>query len=244
MTATAIKIDPEVLDVLSRSEVTAASLVLPEQLDRKLYMKTDKVLKALGGKWNRKEGAHIFASLNAEDMVDEALLTGEYTNEKKLYQFFETPEGLALDMIRRADIQDGDSVLEPSAGMGAIIKHIGFGDVCELHPDRAAHLDSMGYLVVCNDFLQYKGPQYDIVIGNPPFTRQQDIDHVSHMIAMARKRVVAIMSKSVMFRENKKTQDFRRLLNQYPHNLEALPSGTFKSSGTNVETVILRLDKE
>ena len=55
-----MRIDDDVLAVLSRSTVVGSSLVIPDQLDRKLYVKTNKVLEAAGGKWNRKARAHVF----------------------------------------------------------------------------------------------------------------------------------------------------------------------------------------
>lgn len=55
-----MRVDDEVLAVLSRAETNGFELKLTGQLDRKLYERTNKVLEAAGGKWSRKAKAHIF----------------------------------------------------------------------------------------------------------------------------------------------------------------------------------------
>jgi hypothetical protein len=79
---------------------------------------------------------------------------------------------------------------------------------------------------------------------NPPFERQQDIDHVLHAFKFLKPsgRLVAIMSASVTFRENKKTLEFREFIRQHGH-LEHNPEGSFKESGTMVNTVTVVLYK-
>ncbi|EDR2800677.1 SAM-dependent methyltransferase, partial [Salmonella enterica subsp. enterica serovar Havana] len=54
-----MQISTEVLNVLSRCRAEGNFLFLADQLDRSIYVKTNKVLEAAGGKWNRKEQAHI-----------------------------------------------------------------------------------------------------------------------------------------------------------------------------------------
>ena len=50
----------EVLDVLKESRCEENRLYLPHRLPRELYVQTDKVIKLLGGTWNRSLSAHIF----------------------------------------------------------------------------------------------------------------------------------------------------------------------------------------
>jgi 16S rRNA G1207 methylase RsmC len=85
---------------------------------------------------------------------------------------------------------------------------------------------------------------YDRVCMNPPFERQQDIDHVMHAWKFLKPngRLVAIMASSVAFRENKKTVEFREFLAANGH-LEHNPEGAFKESGTMVNTVTVVLYK-
>ena len=55
-----MQVSQDVLAVLSRAETTGNELKLVDQLDRQLYTRTNKVLEAAGGKWDRKAQAHLF----------------------------------------------------------------------------------------------------------------------------------------------------------------------------------------
>lgn len=247
-----MKIDTEYLKVIDQSTIKDNKLFLPDmQLDRKTYLGVNKVLESLGGKWNRKEKCHIFPN-DIEDAINEAMLTGEYTDQKKEFNFFETPEDIAKKLVELACIKTGDVVLEPSAGKGAIAQHIILNGMwssrchllcIEIMDDNIFYLTTHGYKVVHVDFLTYNEP-CDVIIANPPFTKQQDIDHVNHMIKLAKRKVVSIMSSSINFRENKKTKEFRKLLNKYDHQIIALPPGAFKESGTMVNACIVVVNKE
>ncbi|MDO9463786.1 MAG: SAM-dependent methyltransferase [bacterium] len=240
-----MKISNEVANVLANSEIDDLKLYLPgEQLERKLYMAVNNVLVALEGKWNRKEKAHIFKVEPAE-IIEEILLTGEYTDAKKEYQFFETPDELAKKLVDMANIQPGETVLEPSAGRGAIVKHINKGASCdciELNLKDRIYLREEGYYVVGEDFLQCQ-QRYDVIIANPPFSFQSDISHITHMIELANRCVVSIASSSVMWRTNKKSVEFRELVAKSGGTIKTLPEGSFKESGTNVNTCVVHIEK-
>ena len=238
-----MKIDNDVANVLINSNVEENLLYLPqEQLERNLYLKVNKVLESLGGKWNRKAKAHIFEEC-PENKLENIILTGEYTDAKQEYQFFETPQDVALQLIEMANIKEGETVLEPSAGKGAIAKYIKGCDCVELNKDNRKYLIENGFNFVWDDFLTFN-QKYDVIIANPPFTKQQDIDHVNHMIKLANKRVISVMSFSVLFRTNKKTTEFRNLVESYDGDFVELPEKSFARSGTNVNTCIVNINKE
>ncbi len=92
------------------------------------------------------------------------------------------------------------------------------------------------------DFLTVQPePVYDRVIMNPPFCRQADIKHVTHALRFLKPNgglLVSVMSAGVTFRQNKLTTDFRQLVEERGGVIEKLPEGSFKASGTMVETVI------
>lgn len=245
-----MKVDNAVLNVLSASRCDGNSLFLSGQLDRNLYTKTNKVLEAAGGKWNRKAKAHIFDG-SASDRVEQIILTGDVLVPKDDFEFFPTPSEVVRHVINFADIRDGMMVLEPSAGKGAIAKaaHDAAADVTvdmyELMPANNAELHALNLRLSAVgepvDFLTVQpNPVYDRVVMNPPFGRQADIKHVTHALKFLKPGglLVSVMSYSVTFRENKLTSDFRELVNSRRGHIEQLPDGSFKKSGTMVSTVI------
>lgn len=238
-------ISNDVLQVLESSVINDTLLFLPGQLERKMYEKVNKVLHALGGVWNKKVKAHVFAD-SASVSIEQAILTGSYVDGVKDFDFFETPSEAARDLVALSGIQLGESCLEPSAGEGAIAKYVRFLnanlEVCELNDGRAKKLQDDNYVLAARNFFDLE-KSYDVIIGNPPFSKQADLDHVTHMVKLAKRRVVSIMSLGVTFRQNKKTADFLALLAQQPHHkFIPLPDETFKQSGTLVSTVILVVD--
>ena len=108
-----MKIKAEVIAVLAKAEVECNTLKITEQLDRDLYLKVAKVLKAIGGKWQSAKKCHVFES-NVEDILQNIILTGEYTDVRTEFQFFPTPEELARQLVTEAEIKAGENCLEPS----------------------------------------------------------------------------------------------------------------------------------
>lgn len=251
-----IRIDEEVLVELSLlSYPQATSAVLGRQLDRKLYTKVNKVLEALGGKWNRKAGAHVFPT-DAMARVDGAITTGTVEAARDI-GWFPTPAPLARELVERARVGRGNSVLEPSAGEGAIISAIyaarGVPFAVEADVGRANKLADAfpGLIVHAKDFMTYEpvdGRRYDRVVMNPPFCKvgQGDhLDHVRHAFDVLHTdcgRLVSVLPASVTFREDKRHVAFRAWLKEIGTAvIEPLPDGSFKESGTNVRTVVLEM---
>jgi len=238
-----IQIKPEVQQILQQSIIAGNSLTLPKtQLPRPLYLEVNKILEALGGKWNRKTQSHIFETSPA-DLLASSLDNGHCLDEKKEYQFFETPGELAREMVAIANIMPGESVLEPSAGRGAIARYLPNPTCVELNPKYCKDLEQAGYNVYNQNFLTYN-KRHDVIIANPPFSNQQNIDHVTHMIGLANRIVVAVMGAGIQFRDNKKTNKFRDLLEScYFVAIEDLPEKTFNESGTNVKSCLVTIRK-
>ena len=86
--------------------------------------------------------------------------------------------------------------------------------------------------------------KYDIIIANPPFTRQLDVDHITHMIELAKRCVVSVASQSILFRTNQKTREFRNLIKEFGGIITSLPDESFKASGTKVKTCVVQVNKE
>lgn len=242
-----MRIDQSVLAVLSNAQADGNAVRLAGQLDRKLYERTDKVLNAAGGTWNRKARAHLFDG-DAASRIDEIILTGEIALPKDDFNFFPTPSSIVERMIDLADIQHGMKVLEPSAGQGAIAlacADVGaLVDCYELMDENFAVLSANSGLAQSHqaDFLSIQPTSaYDRVLMNPPFMKQADVHHVTHAHKFLKPggRLVAVMSAGLTFRENRLTVSFRNLIEETGGWIEPLPEASFKSSGTMVNTVIV-----
>ena len=173
--------------------------------------------------------------------------------------YFPTPAVIVDRMIELADIHQGHHVLEPSAGQGHIADKIvlRLGDmpaflvICETLEENNNILHEKGF-GSCGDFIKYanfchdNNIRFNRIVMNPPFERQADIDHVTAAYGLLAPGgiLVTIMSAGVLFRENKKTVEFREnIMEPYGTYLDKLPAGAFKESGTMVNTILLRLEK-
>lgn len=246
MTAAQHRIDASTLDILARSSVSGFGIGLPAgQLDRAQYGAVNKVLELMGGKWSKKERVHLFPE-HPGDLLDTVLLTGEITDKKKLFQFFETPAVLAERMAELANLKPTDDVLEPSAGRGAIAVAL------RRHQFRSLtmiELDLKNYSCLCGlglgsvldgDFLvqPFSGMRFDAIVMNPPFSRGQDIAHIEHALTLLAPagRLVAICANGT-----RQVSALRPVIDAAGGSWEDLPAGTFKESSTNVSSALLSL---
>jgi len=155
----------------------------------------------------------------------------------------------AARMAEMADIKPTDDILDPSAGRGAIataLRKYQFRSLTmfELSRENYAFLCGMGLgTPLFGDFLKEDcgGFKFDKIVMNPPFSRLQDCDHVTHAYSMLRTPglLVAIMSEGTFFRETAKARSFRAL-NPWS---ERLPEGKFKHSGTMANSRLVRLSR-
>ena len=238
------------LAVLSASVVRENTILLPCQLERGLYAEVKKLLDSMGGKWNKKAGGHLFPE-DPSDQLEMVLLTGSVKKIDK-FGFFPTPQPLAEAVVALAGIEEGMIVLEPSAGSGNLADVIAqFTSkvnirCCELQRKNVVTLQEKGYRVVeeGNFLLSLPTPTFAVVVMNPPFEKQADIDHVLHAYKYLEPggRLVSIMSASVTFRNNTKTCAFRETIEELGYYVEN-PPGSFKISGTNVNTITVVLNK-
>lgn len=241
-----MRIDEEVLAVLSAAQTEGCNVFLTGQLDRKLYDRTNKVLEAAGGKWSRKARAHVFTA-DASDRMDQIILSGAVEVPNDEFNFFSSPPAVVERLMELADIDPGMVVMEPSAGRGAIALAAAAAgatvDCCELMPANHEYLLEQSGLraVTRQDFLQVPPEQfYDRVVMNPPFMKQADIKHVTHAHKFLKPGglLVAVMSAGVMFRTDARTKAFLTLVADRGGHIEPLPENSFKASGTGVNTVI------
>jgi predicted RNA methylase len=251
----AIKITPEVMDVLAKCTVDGTVLKLPQgQLERSLYASTDKVLKALGGKWDRRIGGHVFPFDPTPKLAD-ALSGSSVVSRQQKLQLFETPPELADRLCELVDIKESDVCLEPSAGLGRIVRAMAKYrpaeiNIVEIDEDNVKGMAQQSGIVgslVVGDFLRQNpyDMQCTVVVMNPPFAKNQDIKHVRHAFKclVPGGRVAAIVSEHGFLGQESECVRWRDWLEETYAHVEQVPAGTFKASGTTVPTRIVVIRK-
>lgn len=218
------------------------------QMDRKMYVKVNKALELLGGKWDRREKGHVFSE-DPRPAFQKAEEDGmvEFDN----MDFYPTPPHVAKIMIEWLNPEINSFVLEPSAGEGHLADELvkwGYPQnriICmELDEGRRRTLLKKKYLVKGEDFLLYRGSIMPVgyILMNPPFTKDQDIDHVSHAIDMLSPggKLVSVMSSTSLTIETSKCRKFREKLKELTtYHYQELDKGSFKESGTMSNQIIL-----
>ncbi len=242
-------------EILKKCTVVGNIVKLPDgKLDRKLYDDVPKSLKLIGGTWKGNKVMGFVFPADPTELLNQ-IAGGEKRNLKKEFQFFGTPDTLCDELIFLANIQDYHTVLEPSAGQGAIIKAVQRKfptkniDCCELMSVNQTFLKKIPFItMVCEDFLNIPfncTNFYDRIIANPPFSKNQDIDHVRKMYEVLKVggRLVSITSTHWQLSTNKKETEFRNWLKDVGAQILDVPAGSFKESGTKIKTLILVIDK-
>lgn len=265
MATKVVALSPDVRDILARSTINGPVLILPAgQLDRKLYEAVDKTLKAMGGKWSRRHNGHLFARPDLRQALDQALGDGQVIDRKRTLEQFWTPIEVAFQLCDLVGDFEGEDVLEPSAGGGTIFfaaleRQPATITAIEIDRDLAVQLEAEcegRWPVICADFMAWNPSPpmtpaaFDVVLMNPPFSRNQDIGHVRRAYSFLKPwgRLAAVMSPHWTFAQDSCSRQFRADLDQMKERggtveWRDLPGGTFQQSGTGVNAGILSLRK-
>ena len=169
-------------------------------------------------------------------------------------QLFPTPPEVAARMVQLAQIEDGQEVLEPSAGTGALIDAVRVAmskgsagrcamvavEINQTLAHRLAFNDCLGGdRVHPKDFLDCNGDlgTFDRILMNPPFENGSDIKHIQHAVKFLKPggRLVAICANGP--RQN---ATLKPMVWDSDGDWEELPEGTF--TGTGVRTVMLTIN--
>jgi protein-L-isoaspartate O-methyltransferase len=172
-----------------------------------------------------------------DDMAD-ALKAG--VKVVSVPQLFPTPADLAARVVELADIQPGQTILEPSAGTASLIRAIKEADcgakvyAVEINPTLAEAIRPQVVDLRCADFLTLNGElgTFDRIIMNPPFANAKDIEHIEHALTKLNPggRLVAICANGPRQRER---------LQPIADEWIDLPAGSFQEAGTNVNAAIV-----
>lgn len=195
---------------------------------------------------------HVHFSPNKLTLVNRALAefygdvlpdTPQETENKKAstevskdLQFYPTPKAVIHKVLNQIGLMDGDKVLEPSCGEGAIMDELALLEPkitligVECDHGRAVKTKAKGHSVIVDNFLQTSpADDFDKVVMNPPFYGKHYIKHFEHAVKFLKQGgVISCILPSTAW---------------YNHKL--LPSGgtwydlpvaSFKDSGTNIPT--------
>lgn len=244
-------IKPDVHAVLAGCTVEGNEVFIRQRLSSKLYKKVNEALNAIGGQWHTGRQSHVFDEDPAA-LIESVVATGAvYT--RKDYEFFWTSKELSYKAIQLADLEAGETVLEPSAGDGALAlpaaEIVGKSNVTcfELMPKNVQALRELGFgISKPTDFLEtIPREEFDAVIMNPPFSGGKDAAHIEHAFKWLKPggRLVAIASTQWQTHETKPAERFRSWLKGLGAKTENVPRGAFKDAGTDVETVLIVINK-
>lgn len=168
-------------------------------------------------------------------------------------QFYKTPQKACKSFMDHIRLSEGDIILEPSCGDGALLDaivnrsndyrvplNINLVGV-EFDGARAQICRQKGYTVHCENFLTFETKtKFDKVVMNPPFSGTHYIKHIKHALELLKEggKLYAILPITA--------RDKHGLVDELPYfkNWSNLPSGSFKESGTNINTVVLEIRKD
>ena len=139
--------------------------------------------------------------------------------QKLPYTEYETPKALAGRMVFAAKIEPGQSVLEPSAGLGAIADVILAWEknitlhVVEKIGQLREHLELKKFEVIpIDDFLTAEfSVTYDRIVMSPPWDKGMDMEHVMKAAELLNPngRLVALVSQQSFDRKDHKGKRYR-----------------------------------
>ena len=164
--------------------------------DPALYDAVVEVLTSLGAV---VRGGDVEFPYPASEVISHVVTSGCVPDQAS-HQYYPTPAALAADVIAAAEIESGMTVLEPSAGQGAIAELVPTGTelLCiEASPLHAAVLHAKGFRCLTMDFLTAapNGDKFDRIVMNPPFQGGRWREHVEAALALLAPggRLVAVL---------------------------------------------------
>ena len=196
--------------------------------------------------------------VSENDPFDNAVLD-YYTNQRlnknnrEGVDYFPTPEPLGYKMVEWANIGEGDSVLEPSAGHGAIARYVPqSNELVAIEPSMSlfAKLQmkagGLGRKFQNETFEAYHiSNKHDTIVMNPPFGHAgaTAIAHIEKAFGHLEEggRMVAIIPRGAMDKkfdkwyDNEKTAAMRDEVD--------LPDIVFQQAGTSVRCRVVVVDK-
>lgn len=198
------------------------------------------------------------ATPSENDPFDNAVL--DYYSNQKLNKnnregsdYFPTPEPLGYKMVEWAGLGEGDSVLEPSAGHGAIARYVPkTNEMVSIEPSQSLFTKlqlkagGLGRKFLNNTFENYAlNNKHDVIVMNPPFGKAGAlaIQHVDKAFKHLDEggRIVAIIPRGST--DKKFDKWYNEQKNVAMRAEVNLPDILFQQAGTRVVCRVVVLDK-
>lgn len=198
------------------------------------------------------------ATPSENDPFDNAVL--DYYSNQKLNKnnregsdYFPTPEPLGYKMVEWAGLGEGDSVLEPSAGHGAIARYVPkTNEMVSIEPSQSLFTKlqlkagGLGRKFLNNTFENYAlNNKHDVIVMNPPFGKAGAlaIQHVDKAFKHLDEggRIVAIIPRGST--DKKFDKWYNEQKNVAMRAEVNLPDILFQQAGTRVACRVVVLDK-
>lgn len=198
------------------------------------------------------------ATPSENDPFDNAVL--DYYSNQKLNKnnregsdYFPTPEPLGYKMVEWAGLGEGDSVLEPSAGHGAIARYVPkTNEMVSIEPSQSLFTKlqlkagGLGRKFLNNTFENYAlNNKHDVIVMNPPFGKAGAlaIQHIDKAFKHLDEggRIVAIIPRGST--DKKFDKWYNEQKNVAMRAEVNLPDILFQQAGTRVACRVVVLDK-
>lgn len=169
----------------------------------------------------------------------------------KIPGFFPTPEKLGSEVVRLAQLEPGQTVLEPGAGKGDLADlvralHTNPPDTCEINYRLRQLLEAKGHRIIAPDVYDLRSGTYDRIVMNPPFEKGEDARQVQHCfdhLLAPGGRLVSIVGAGILSSERGKA--FRDWLDARRGRVVDVEPGafagaaSFRQTGVNVKIIVL-----
>lgn len=249
-------------DTTQRSEPdnTVRTPVEREHKGKELGPGDHAAMRALReGGWSREAlGERFRVQLHEVDRILDGHVIpqeGPAPRAEALSQFF-TPAWLAAKMVELAELAEGETVLEPAAGRGALVRAVLDAEVPgarivahELDPRMVAELRRIdGVEVVAGNYLEcvHEGGRWDVGLMNPPYENGLDGEFLAKACAEC-STVVALMRANIFYG----TKRYASCWSRYGMHLTAVrhlvarpdyTEGDPSAHGAMSDFVVIRLD--
>jgi hypothetical protein len=198
----------KVLSLIASAALDRRTMQMPYswgRVDENVAAEVHRVLEGIGAVSDGTEFMPTFTfPFDATDVIGELLASG-CMPDVKAHQYYPTPRWLAERVVELAEIQPGMTVLEPSAGQGALADLLPKTTVCvEISALHCRVLEAKGFKVHEQDFLLWAPRRrFARIVMNPPFDRGRWLLHLEHAASLLDQggRIVAVLPEGAPERD-------------------------------------------